>query len=568
MYANIEHFKLPIEYIKNKNKVDETIVDDLELIKSKEQDVKSIYEITFNPNNIFSKSTTGLWSNFFTDNTLFLKDSQTLIKTFSPIREHKLGDALFERVNVTFNEIMNDTGFYERYQYIDTSWFKHFNNNSKILQMLSMYNLTSPAVSLILPIIFLIIPFFILKVSKINIDMQTYLNVLKHVISKHPLGNVFNNFSEVPLDKKFYISLSIAFYFFQLYQNFMACRRFYVNLKKIHDDIFLMREYLDYTILQMDNFEIYSKNLQRYSEFVEELKEKREVLSDYKRELCLVNEWKLKISKMTNIGHVMKCFYQLYSDPILKNALTYSFGFNGYVDNVYNLTLKLKGKVIGLCKFSRKNTSFKDAYYPAVIKNAVKNTYNINKQLLITGPNAAGKTTFIKTTFFNILISQQIGLGFYSKAKIFPYHYLHCYLNIPDTSGRDSLFQAEARRCKKILDSIQLHENKRHFCIFDELYSGTNPYEAISSSVSFLKYLNKYTNFTYILTTHYLEVCKLLDKEKMIKNCHMNIVRENDNFKYTYKLEVGISEIKGGVKVLSELNYPDEIIEHAKKLIV
>ena len=72
-----------------------------------------------------------------------------------------------------------------------------------------------------------------------------------------------------------------------------------------------------------------------------------------------------------------------------------------------------------------------------------------------------------------------------------PYDTIHCYLNIPDTSGRDSLFQAEARRCKEILESLE--DNKKHFCIFDELFSGTNPNEACASSYGFIKYLNSFS---------------------------------------------------------------------------
>jgi hypothetical protein len=61
-------------------------------------------------------------------------------------------------------------------------------------------------------------------------------------------------------------------------------------------------------------------------------------------------------------------------------------------------------------------------------------------------------------------------------------------LNIPDTSGRDSLFQAEARRCKEIIDIIDepLLTDARHFCIFDELFSGTIAAEATSASYGFL----------------------------------------------------------------------------------
>ena len=84
-------------------------------------------------------------------------------------------------------------------------------------------------------------------------------------------------------------------------------------------------------------------------------------------------------------------------------------------------------------------------------------------------------------------------MGFYNNATINPYKYIHCYLNIPDTSGRDSLFQAEARRCKEILDSV-VNNKERHFCIFDEIYSGTNPYEAISGAYAYLTYLSKYGN--------------------------------------------------------------------------
>ena len=120
--------------------------------------------------------------------------------------------------------------------------------------------------------------------------------------------------------------------------------------------------------------------------------------------------------------------------------------------------------------------------------------------MLITGPNAAGKTTLLKTTLFNLILSQQIGYGFFDKSNICVFDHFHCYLNIPDTSGRDSLFQAEARRCKEILDIIKNKNKEKHFCIFDELYSGTNPYEAVASAYSYILYIikNMYTGIQQI----------------------------------------------------------------------
>ena len=148
------------------------------------------------------------------------------------------------------------------------------------------------------------------------------------------------------------------------------------------------------------------------------------------------------------------------------------------------------------------------------------------------------------------------GYGFYDTATIPLYNNIHCYLNIPDTSGRDSLFQAEARRCKEIIDSID--NKKKHFCIFDELFSGTNPNEACSSSYGFINYMiNK--NVDFILTTHLHELCFKLDDN--ITNLNMEVIENNIlNFDYTYKIKTGISSVKGGIKVLKDLKYPESIL--------
>jgi hypothetical protein len=214
---------------------------------------------------------------------------------------------------------------------------------------------------------------------------------------------------------------------------------------------------------------------------------------------------------------------------------------------------------------SKNVTKFKNLYYPPH-ETPVKNNVIIDKKIIITGPNAAGKTTVIKSTLMNIILSQQIGYGFYESAKVKPYDYLHCYLNIPDTSGRDSLFQAECRRCKEILDTIKENgKTDTHLCVFDELYSGTNPDEAELSSVAFMEYLIKMKNIKCILTTHFVKICSILETRGNIKNYYMDTtITENNDFKYSFKLLKGISEVKGGIKVLKDMNYPKEIIEETE----
>ena len=123
---------------------------------------------------------------------------------------------------------------------------------------------------------------------------------------------------------------------------------------------------------------------------------------------------------------------------------------------------------MNFCNFidNNKVVSMKNCYFAALNnKNPVKNNIKLNNNIIITGPNAAGKTTLLKSILYNIILSQQIGCGFYSKADIKVYDYIHCYINIPDTSGRDSLFQAEARRCKQIIESINDNSDSNHFRI-------------------------------------------------------------------------------------------------------
>jgi hypothetical protein len=68
--------------------------------------------------------------------------------------------------------------------------------------------------------------------------------------------------------------------------------------------------------------------------------------------------------------------------------------------------------------------------YPIVVTNDI----NLKKNIIITGPNASGKTTYIKSTAINIILSQQFGCGFYKKCTLNPFTHIHSYLNIPDTS--------------------------------------------------------------------------------------------------------------------------------------
>ena len=572
-----EVFTLPIKYNEKARKLNENIITDLELVKSIDKEEKPIYNYIFKPTNTLGTKVLEEVPKYYTTDIEYLKDTQSLINKFKNTdykrisESRNFSDSNIEETIAAWEEIKGETGFHSKYLYVDWAFGEFINNNPKFLQLMSVYNIASPILSLCLPIFVLIIPFFIIKVKGIELNIKEYIEVLRTLASKHAIVKVFTNFNDVDVGQKMYLLVSAAFYLFSIYQNILVCVRFYSNMKKIHDYLHKFRLYLDFTIENMNYHLSCSTELTNYSKFNDDLRSQMDKLTKFKTDIESITPFNLSVAKFTQIGHIMWSFYQLYNNPEYHEAMLYSFGFNGYMnllqgvkDNIDNNKLNSVTLIKGQTK-----PILKKMYYPKFIddKNIVKNNCDLSKNMIITGPNASGKTTTLKTALINIALSQHIGFGCYDKCKLEPFDNIHCYLNIPDTSGRDSLFQAEARRCKEIIDCIEEKEkdNEKHFAIFDELYSGTNPDEAVISAKAFMDFIVKNDNVTCLLTTHYVKLCKKLSKNKKIENFNMKTIKKNDNFNYTYELEKGISNVKGGLKVLSDMDYPKEILEQTSE---
>jgi hypothetical protein len=565
-------FKIPICYNKKVQKLNEHIIEELELVKSNSKEEMPIYENVFQPSNQPSLPIINQIAKYYTTDTKYLKQTQQLTKDILSEQlntihnKYAFDDFQINEVVSLWQEIKGETGFCEKYLYIDWSFAKMLNNNPHFLQLMSLYNIVSPILSLCLPIFVLIIPFFVIKLRGIELSIKQYIDILKTLISDHAIFKIFTKFHEIDNGQKIYLLMTSAFYLFSIYQNILTCIRFYSNMQKIHTYLFKFKKYISYTLDIMKYYSEKAFKHTKYALFLKNFNEQRDILVHLQFQLSKITPFTFtSYKKMAEIGHIMHCFYQLYDNPTFNKAMLYSFGFNGYFSILCKTATNIhENKLTKTTFVLKKKPMFKQMYYPKFIHNEpthiIKNDCDLNKNIIITGPNASGKTTTLKTALINILLSQQIGYGCFEQLKLTPYDNIHCYLNIPDTSGRDSLFQAEARRCKEIINCIDEEMNKTHFCIFDELYSGTNPEEAVISGNAFMNYIVKHKNVTCMLTTHYVTLCEQLSKNKNIRNCHMKTTKEKDNFEYTYKLTKGISNIKGGLKVLHDMNYPKEML--------
>ena len=531
-YNESTTFKLPIQYIDNE-KVNQIIKTDLEM--------PEIYKHLIGDSILLND-----WTSYYTTNKSFLTDTQKHIKSIPKII---VDNSFLEK----YRKFKGETSFVEKYQYIGLRLLKKFNYSSTFLHGLGLYNLASPVISLFTPLLVLIVPFIILKMKGLEITISSYVGFLKIMIQKNSIYTLFTKFNQINFQQKMSSLVTVFFYFFQIYSNVMSCITFYRNIHSISD---FLDNYKIHIKNSIDNMELLQTklNYKTYTHFYNDIETHKIKLTKLYYRLNKIMPFKNTISRISQLGIIMNLNYEIYMVQEFDESFMYSVYLNQYIQDINSIKSLVKKK-IHKCKF-KSNTKMYDMYYlPHIDESPVLNDVDLSQNIMITGPNASGKTTILKSVLINLLMSQQFGYGCYKKANIKLYDIFHSYLNIPDTSGRDSLFQAEARRCKDILVSIVENPVKSHCCIFDEIYSGTNPSDAVSCASIYLEEMNKYkTNVDYVLTTHYIELCESFDKK--ICNLKMNVNVSQDKIDYLYKIKRGISYVHGGKQVLKDLKYP------------
>lgn len=528
-------FKLPIQY-QTTEKTPETMIKDLEIVVA--EDGPSMLETLLTPETDLSKKLIPQWASQYTTNTQFLKDTVTVAKRLQ-IDSHDPTKFVH-----AWEDLHSTVEFNTVYQYVDYSKLSFLNTMPKFLLGMTVYSLLSPVLFILSPLMMVVVPFIILKVKGIPLCWDQYYTVLTQVLKKHALGGLLLGFKDADAQQRGYMLISATLFVVQLYSNIQSCYQFYIHMNKTYHTLNQVHAYLTHVVSVADQLKTASTGLATYEPFCEDMECHMRILRPFLQVLDTPYQ------RFMNTGLARYLLYRLKTDDGLKRAIDYSCGLHGYAEIMTNLGSRLKRKDVTPCVFGTK-TDFTGVKYPLV--NYRRNNVRV-KNYMITGPNASGKTTFIKTIMLNIFFSQTVGCGFYTRGKVCPYKNLCCYINIPDTSGRDSLFQAEARRCKEILATVS---SGRSFCIFDELFSGTNPQEASASAYAFLQEVVKNKSCTFMLTTHFMDVC---ERTKNVDNYHMETV----DSVYTYAFKKGISYVRGGIDVLTKLQFPASMIECAK----
>lgn len=165
--------------------------------------------------------------------------------------------------------------------------------------------------------------------------------------------------------------------------------------------------------------------------------------------------------------------------------------------------------------------------------------------LIITGPNAGGKTTSLMSLIINIIFAQSFGIAPSSSLRFTPFAKIHSYLDITTNLQQGlSLFAAEVDRAKKLKISIQsCTPGQKTFTIIDEIFSGTNPDVASDVGFKFVQQLGEMPHSMAIITTHFPRLTALEKETKRFKNYKVAdaIIAVNGAVSYPFKLVKGAS---------------------------
>lgn len=200
-------------------------------------------------------------------------------------------------------------------------------------------------------------------------------------------------------------------------------------------------------------------------------------------------------------------------------------------------------------------------YHP-LIENPVRNDIHSESSVLITGSNASGKSTFLKTVAINGIFAQTIHtcLAEYYTGAMF--RVISSMSLRDDVQGGESYYMVEIRALKRIIDMIS-EEAAPVLCFVDEVLRGTNTVERIAASTQILKHISV-SNCMCFAATHDIELTYLL--EKAYNNYHFSEEIQENDISFTYKIMNGRAQTRNAIKLLGIMGFSSDIIDEAENM--
>jgi DNA mismatch repair protein MutS len=187
------------------------------------------------------------------------------------------------------------------------------------------------------------------------------------------------------------------------------------------------------------------------------------------------------------------------------------------------------------------------------------------RMAMVTGPNMAGKSTYIRQVALIVLMAQIGSFVPAESADVGLVDRIFTRVGASDDLGRgQSTFMVEMNETANIINNA----TERSLVILDEIGRGTSTFDGLSIAWSIAEFLYDKIKARSLFATHYHELTKLADHRKGV--CNLNIaVREwNEQIIFLRKIVPGGADKSYGIQVARLAGLPKEILDRAKEILV
>ncbi len=251
------------------------------------------------------------------------------------------------------------------------------------------------------------------------------------------------------------------------------------------------------------------------------------------------------ITKLNGLKPQMQMLYRLVGELDTDiSLLSFRNSLELYTIPLFAENLSVKGKGI---------------VHP-LIRDAVPNDAEISTDWLLTGSNASGKSTFIKSVAVNNILAQTIHTCTAQSYTLKLAPVITSMAVEDNVIDGESYFIAEIKSMKRIIDMADA--GVQCYCFIDEILKGTNTAERIAASSAVLEYLSG-KDCICITATHDMELTRLLDGK--YRNYHFSEQIDDNGVSFDYKLKCGVSKTRNAIQLLEYYDFPQEIISKARE---
>jgi predicted ATPase len=417
-------------------------------------------------------------------------------------------------------------------------YVNNLNNHRSFLDLYHIYKIIFVPIScFIYPISIIVAPFFYIKKQlNFNISIYQYLKIFYHMIKMmiKPTGNLKKD-----LLKFISFLVYIFIYIYSIYQTFIISFIIY----KMRDKLLAkMKGLVDF--IKTSIIIIKSCNNLWIPYYLYEINKN------------------LHLDELEKLNYDLSTIFKLWMNENLKEKILIILKIIYTLDAINVITKLKKNKYWCLPNYSNETKIL--AIRNPILNIQQPNPVSLEKNIIITGVNAGGKTTYVKSIASNIILSQSLGIINALKGDIIIYDALISIMRIKDEVGVSSYFEAETSYCNKMIeiaDEIS-KKGKRGVFILDEPMHSTPPLEAISVAYSITKYLGNLKGIRLIITTHFHKLIEL-EKNNNFINLSVSATKINEKYVFDYKIKKGGSKQTIAIELLEKHKLKEEIINSA-----